>query len=64
MGEGTPAAWTAGFWVHDVDAAVETAARTGGRALVEPFDHEVGRTAVLADPAGATFSITAIGARA
>jgi predicted enzyme related to lactoylglutathione lyase len=56
-GEATPAQWTANFWVHDVDAAAAKAAELGGSALVAPFDTPIARTAVLADPHGASFSI-------
>ena len=55
-----PARWSLGFWVDDVDAAVARAERSGGTTVVAPFDTSVGRTAVLADPAGAGFSITRI----
>ena len=32
----------------------------GGATIAGPFDTPVGRTAVLADPAGAAFSVTRI----
>jgi uncharacterized protein len=56
-----PARWAVDFWVDDVDAATATAERSGGQAVVAPFDIPIGRTAVLADPAGATFSISRVG---
>jgi predicted enzyme related to lactoylglutathione lyase len=56
-GEASPAQWTANFWVHDVDAAAAKAAELGGTALVPPFDTPIARTAVLADPHGASFAI-------
>jgi uncharacterized protein len=58
-GEG-PAHWSVDFWVDDVDAAAATAERLNGKALVGPLDIPIGRTAVLADPAGAAFSVTQI----
>jgi predicted enzyme related to lactoylglutathione lyase len=58
------ARWGVDFWVDDVDAATAAAERAGGRAVVAPFDIPIGRTAVLADPAGAVFSISCVGPRA
>jgi predicted enzyme related to lactoylglutathione lyase len=58
------ARWGVDFWVGDVDAATDAAQRAGGRAVVAPFDIPIGRSAVLADPAGAVFSISQVGARA
>jgi predicted enzyme related to lactoylglutathione lyase len=55
-----PARWHVDFWVDDVDAAAATALRLGGSAPVEPFDMPMGRTAVLADPHGAIFSVTRV----
>jgi predicted enzyme related to lactoylglutathione lyase len=55
-----PARWSLDFWVDDVDAAVARTERSGGTTVVAPFDTSVGRTALLADPAGAAFSITRI----
>jgi predicted enzyme related to lactoylglutathione lyase len=46
--------------VTDVDAAAVTAKRLQGAIVAGPFDIPIGRTAVLADPAGATFSVTQI----
>jgi uncharacterized protein len=59
-----PARWGVDFWVDDVDAAAAAAEGAGGRALVAPFDMQLGRSAVLADPAGAVFSISQVSARA
>jgi predicted enzyme related to lactoylglutathione lyase len=61
---GTPAAWTVDIWVSDVDEVAATATDLDGRALVPPTDIGIGRRAVLADPAGAAFSISHITARA
>ena len=52
--------WDVGFWVDDVDAAAERAAELGGAVIAPPTDHAVGRTAVLADPQGAVFSVSRV----
>ncbi|MFC4426548.1 VOC family protein [Deinococcus navajonensis] len=52
-----PAHWVTYFYVTDVDQAARVAWQQGGKVLVEPFDMPYGRMAVLADPAGATFSV-------
>ena len=58
-----PARWNVDFWVADVDEAAATATRLGGSVPVAPFDLPIARSAVLADAAGATFSVTSIKAR-
>ncbi len=51
--------WGVDFWVNDADQAAETAARRGGNVLAAPSGGPGGmRQAVLADPAGAAFSVT------
>jgi predicted enzyme related to lactoylglutathione lyase len=57
---GDRAAWTPDFWVHDADAAAARAGELGGRVLSPPADTGVGRTALLADPAGAPFSVSKV----
>ena len=53
-----PAHWMAYFAVEDVDAIVAKSNELGGHTTVEPFDAgDVGRIAILQDPAGGTFSI-------
>jgi uncharacterized protein len=52
--------WLIDFWIDDVDAAAGKAAPLGGRVVAPPFATPVGRTAVIADPAGAEFTITQI----
>jgi uncharacterized protein len=61
--EGVPAHWSVDFWVADVDAAADTAARLGGNVVAPPYDLPIGgfRQAVLADPQGATFSVSKVG---
>lgn len=56
-----PPHWSVDFWVDDADAAADTAAKLGGRVVAPPFDTPVGRTAVLADPHGATLSVSKVG---
>ena len=49
--------WMVYFYAPDVDETAEVAQRHGGKILVEPWDMLYGRMAVLADPAGAVFSV-------
>ena len=52
------AVWTTLVSVESVDEAASRAASSGGKVLGEPFDSPGGgRQAVLADPAGAAFSV-------
>lgn len=55
---GEPARWSPDFWIADADAAAERAAERGGAVLAGPMDRPPFRTAVLADPAGATLSVS------
>ena len=59
-GEG-PSRWSVDFWVGDADAAAAEAAELGGTVVMPPFDTPVGKTAVLQDPHGATFSVSKVG---
>jgi hypothetical protein len=52
-----PPHWRVDFWVDDTDAASAAAGRLGGEVVVGPFDTPGFRSAVIADPQGATFSI-------
>ena len=53
-----PPHWMAYVAVEDVDATAATARSAGGSVLREPFDiPEVGRTALIADPTGASISL-------
>ena len=55
---GVPNHWQVYFAVDDADAAAAKAATGGGQVAAEPFDiPSVGRSAVLADPQGAIFSV-------
>lgn len=49
--------WKTYFAVEDPDAAVSTAVRLGGRTVRPPHESPYGRTATLADPEGAHFSV-------
>ena len=51
-----PPHWSVTFAVDDADAIASRAAELGGRVVVPPFDGPWVRMAVLADPAGATFT--------
>jgi predicted enzyme related to lactoylglutathione lyase len=53
-----PNHWHVYFAVEDADATATKAAAQGGQVAVDPFDiPSVGRSAVLADPQGAVFSV-------
>jgi predicted enzyme related to lactoylglutathione lyase len=53
-----PPHWGVNFWDHDVDATAAKATELGGTAIAAPFDTPISRMAVLADPHGASFSIS------
>jgi predicted enzyme related to lactoylglutathione lyase len=59
-----PAHWSVDFWVDDVDAVVERAYQRGGRVVMPPVESPIGTTAFLADPQGAAFSVSKVGAAA
>jgi predicted enzyme related to lactoylglutathione lyase len=56
--EGPPPQWSVDFWVHDADGTAEMAAGLGGAVVLSPYDTPGFRRAVLADPHGATFSVS------
>ncbi|MGH2944367.1 MAG: VOC family protein, partial [Solirubrobacteraceae bacterium] len=57
-GAAAPPAWATYIAVDSADATAATALEAGGSVLAEPFDiFEAGRSAMLADPAGATFFV-------
>jgi predicted enzyme related to lactoylglutathione lyase len=60
LDDGSPPRWTVDFWVDDVDAVAAKAQELDGATVVAPFDLPIARNAVLADPAGAAFSVTQI----
>jgi predicted enzyme related to lactoylglutathione lyase len=57
-----PSRWSVDFWVDDVDAVAGKAAELGGQVIAPPYDIPGAgmRQAVLADPQGATFSVTKV----
>jgi predicted enzyme related to lactoylglutathione lyase len=59
-GDDGRALWQADFWVEDAEAAVAAAVERGGEVVQPPAEFEGApfRTAVLADPGGATFSVS------
>ncbi len=52
-----PPHWAISFAVDDTDATAARARELGGSVTMEPFDTPVGRSAVLADPLGASFGV-------
>ena len=52
-----PAHWSSAFAVDDTDRVTARAEELGASVRMAPFDTPVGRTAVLADPHGAVFSV-------
>lgn len=61
-GDGPPQ-WNVDFWVADAQAAVTRTEELGGSVLVPPFETPVGITAVIADPQGASLSLSQVGPR-
>jgi len=57
---GFPSHWSIDFWVADVDETAGRAAALGGTVVAAPFDTSIARTAVLADPQRAAFSISRV----
>jgi hypothetical protein len=55
-----PSHWSVDFWVYDTDAAASKASALGGSVAVPPYDTPGFRTAVLADPHGAVFSVSTL----
>ena len=54
------ARWIVDFWVDDLEAAVARSEQGGGTSVAPPFETRPGRSAVLADPAGVTFSVSKV----
>jgi predicted enzyme related to lactoylglutathione lyase len=50
--------WSINFWVADADATADKAEKLGGAMIIPPFDTEISRDAVIADPQGAVFSVS------
>src|SRR5438876_51846 len=58
--EGGPARWSVTFAVDDLDAIAARARELGGSVLAEPQNAPWVRFAVLADPAGASFTASQV----
>jgi len=56
--DGAGSRWDVDFWVQDAEATATHAVELGGRVVVGPHDRPPFRSAVLADPGGAAFSIS------
>jgi uncharacterized protein len=57
--KGDEPAWRTNVWVDSADETADRAQAAGGSVVTAPFDLEgVGRSAVLADPAGAVFTVS------
>jgi hypothetical protein len=52
--------WSVDFWIDDADAAAAKVPELGGRIVVSPHDQNGFRSGVLADPAGAVFSVSTL----
>jgi predicted enzyme related to lactoylglutathione lyase len=57
-GNGGQPQWNVDFWIADVDAAIAAAASAGGQVVAGPYEFPGFREAVLADPNGATFTVS------
>ncbi|WNZ13815.1 VOC family protein [Streptomyces sp. 11x1] len=56
--ESQPVAWNVSFAVRDADAAMAAVRAAGGTVVLEPMDvFDLGRFAVVFDPAGAAFQL-------
>jgi predicted enzyme related to lactoylglutathione lyase len=60
MMPGEHAAWIPDFWVSDADGTAARAVELGGQVIAPPTDNVVGRSAVLADPSGAVFTVSKV----
>jgi uncharacterized protein len=56
--EGASGRWVPDFWVDDLEAAVARSEQHGGTTVQAPFEAPPGRSAVLAEPAGVTFTVS------
>jgi predicted enzyme related to lactoylglutathione lyase len=55
---GTPPFWNVDFWIDDANAAAERTLELGGKVIVPPHPVPQFLSTTLADPAGATFSLS------
>jgi hypothetical protein len=63
-GSGEPARWSVDFWIADAVGAAAAAIELGGQVLVAPHAIPGFTQAILADPAGAVFSVSQLMAAA
>ncbi|MGH3452665.1 MAG: VOC family protein [Haloechinothrix sp.] len=63
-GESAESRWGLDLWIADTDAAAASVDGLGGSVIVPPDDNPAFRTAILADPNGATFSVSQLRAGA
>jgi hypothetical protein len=63
-GEDQTPAWAVDFWVGDAEAAAAKVVELGGAVLTGPYDTPNGKQAVVADPAGAVFTVSRVTAAA
>ncbi|MGW6914661.1 VOC family protein [Kitasatospora sp. NPDC054939] len=54
---GAPAHWLTYFAVDDIDSTTDALVKQGGMVLAPPVELMAGRTAVVADPQGASFAM-------
>ena len=54
-------AWSIDFWVDDADTAAAKVAELGGTVITPVYATPAGRQAVVADPAGAVFTVSKVG---
>lgn len=60
-GDSVPPHWSVDFWVHDVSDTAARAAELGGSVMTPPYEVMPGfMQAVLADPEGATFTVSKV----
>jgi hypothetical protein len=57
--EGQAPRWTVSFGVADTDQSIAQVQRLGGKLLLGPLETPIGRFAIVADPAGAAFTVMA-----
>jgi uncharacterized protein len=57
--EGETPRWTVSFTVADADQSVAEVERLGGSVLLPPIGIPIGRFSIVADPAGAVFTVAA-----
>jgi uncharacterized protein len=58
LGDGGPPRWSVDFRVDDADGTAGRAEALGGKVVTGPYDVPGFRQAVLADPQGATFTVS------